>query len=238
MFMAATVVSVVIFLCGVLVGRGVRVERTQAAETSEPSAVDQLRNSIDPSKPPTVQQTEDPTKAPPPTPAEGGGSAQESVAAAAATTGAEADAALAMAADRAAAVKATPAPRVTVGSTAADSSRALAQARTTATRAEAPSPVAPKATATAARATGGAAALPTADDTRGGWVVQVAAVTTRSEAEGIAKQLNAKGYAAFVQANGTNTFRVRVGGYKARRDADAVAAKLKKEERVSPWVTR
>jgi cell division protein FtsN len=33
-------------------------------------------------------------------------------------------------------------------------------------------------------------------------------------------------------------FRVRVGGYKARRDADAVADKLRKEERISPWVTR
>ena len=30
LFMAATVVSVVIFLCGVLVGRGVRTERTVA----------------------------------------------------------------------------------------------------------------------------------------------------------------------------------------------------------------
>src|SRR5690242_1124176 len=35
LFMAVTVVSVVIFLCGVLVGRGVRAERTlQAAEAS------------------------------------------------------------------------------------------------------------------------------------------------------------------------------------------------------------
>jgi hypothetical protein len=35
LFMAATVVSVVIFLCGVLVGRGVRVERGAAAETAD-----------------------------------------------------------------------------------------------------------------------------------------------------------------------------------------------------------
>jgi len=44
LFMAATVVSVVIFLCGVLVGRGVRVERgavadiSQAANTADPIA--------------------------------------------------------------------------------------------------------------------------------------------------------------------------------------------------------
>jgi hypothetical protein len=34
LFMAATVVSVVIFLCGVLVGRGVRAERGSAVETA------------------------------------------------------------------------------------------------------------------------------------------------------------------------------------------------------------
>src|SRR5215210_5899325 len=34
LFMAATVVSVVIFLCGVLVGRGVRVERGTVADAA------------------------------------------------------------------------------------------------------------------------------------------------------------------------------------------------------------
>jgi cell division septation protein DedD len=39
LFMAATVVSVVIFLCGVLVGRGVRSERGSVAELSAPGSV-------------------------------------------------------------------------------------------------------------------------------------------------------------------------------------------------------
>ena len=39
LFMAATVVSVVIFLCGVLVGRGVRAERGDSAQ-SEPASGD------------------------------------------------------------------------------------------------------------------------------------------------------------------------------------------------------
>lgn len=244
MFMAVTVVSVVIFLCGVLVGRGVRVERTRAAEFAEPSAVDQLRDSIDPGKPPTVQQTEDPTKALPPAPAEGGGSAQESAAAipaSAASTGAAAVAAASRAADQAAEATAKPVPRTTVGATASGLPRE--QPRGTARRVEAP----PAAKPTTAKAASGAksvsgstgtSGVPIADDTREGWVVQVAAVNTRAEADGIAKQLSAKGYAAFVQANGPNMFRVRVGGYQARRDADAVAAKLRKEERISPWVTR
>lgn len=242
MFMALTVVSVVIFLCGVLVGRGVRVERTRAAEIAEPSAVDQLRDSIDPGKPPTVQQTEDPTKALPPTPAEGGGTAQEpSPAAAAASVGAAAVAAASRAADEAAEPTAKPVPRTTVGTTPSSASRE--QSRTTANRTEAPSqvPAAKPPLASGANAphgSPGAGALPPADDAREGWVVQVAAVNTRAEADGIAKQLSAKGYAAFVQANGPSMFRVRVGGYKARRDADTIAAKLRREERISPWVTR
>jgi DedD protein len=40
LFMAATVVSVVIFLCGVLVGRGVRAERSVADETSSGPVAD------------------------------------------------------------------------------------------------------------------------------------------------------------------------------------------------------
>ena len=39
LFMAATVVSVVIFLCGVLVGRGVRAERGDLAQSAENSAL-------------------------------------------------------------------------------------------------------------------------------------------------------------------------------------------------------
>ena len=67
--------------------------------------------------------------------------------------------------------------------------------------------------------------------------MQVAATKTRGEADTIVKRLSAKGYAAFVLAN-NNNFRVRVGGYKSKKDADVVAAKLKQEERVNPWVTR
>jgi cell division protein FtsN len=40
LFMAATVVSVVIFLCGVMVGRGVRAERGELAETSAETLTD------------------------------------------------------------------------------------------------------------------------------------------------------------------------------------------------------
>jgi cell division septation protein DedD len=68
LFMAATVVSVVIFLCGVLVGRGVRVERGDFVRTGvrESSAID-----VTPAPPPTTTpvpsaQGSDPTVAAPP----------------------------------------------------------------------------------------------------------------------------------------------------------------------------
>ena len=59
LFMAVTVVSVVIFLCGVLVGRGVRLDRPAAADTLEAAG---------------------PSEAPPPPPVEGGGTSSEPVA--------------------------------------------------------------------------------------------------------------------------------------------------------------
>ena len=52
---------------------------------------------------------------------------------------------------------------------------------------------------------------------------------------------SSKGYAAYVltPANGTpSVFRVRVGKFKTRREAETIAAKLQKEEQFKPWVTR
>ena len=74
-----------------------------------------------------------------------------------------------------------------------------------------------------------------------GFAVQVAAVNVRGDADAIVKRLVSKGYAAYVQEppNGTGTvFRVRVGTFKTRREADLIAARLQKEEQIKPWVTR
>ena len=71
--------------------------------------------------------------------------------------------------------------------------------------------------------------------------MQVAALNVRSEADAIAKRLSAKGYAAYVQtpSNGTpSVYRVRIGTFKTKREAETIAAKLQKEEQVKPWVTR
>lgn len=74
-----------------------------------------------------------------------------------------------------------------------------------------------------------------------GFVVQIAALNVRSEAEAIAKRLSSKGYAAYVMSPASGTpivYRVRVGKFPTRREAETVAGKLQKEEQFKPWVTR
>ncbi len=73
-----------------------------------------------------------------------------------------------------------------------------------------------------------------------GYVVQVAAVRERGEADTIARRLSTKGYPAFVTspAGAAHLFRVRVGKYQDRREAESIAARLEKEEQFKPWITR
>ena len=74
-----------------------------------------------------------------------------------------------------------------------------------------------------------------------GFEIQVAALRLRGEADAIVKRLASKGYPAYVvpPAKGSPAmFRVRVGKYKERREADTIAAKLQKEEQFKPWVVR
>ena len=55
------------------------------------------------------------------------------------------------------------------------------------------------------------------------------------------KRLAGKGYPAYVVAPAKGAppvFRVRVGKYKDRREADTVAARLQKEEQFKPWIVR
>ena len=59
----------------------------------------------------------------------------------------------------------------------------------------------------------------------------------REEANTFARRLQGKGYPAFVTTSGSN-YRVRVGKYPNRREAEAVANRLQREERIEPWVTR
>jgi len=265
-FMAATVVSVVIFLCGVLVGRGVRSERetTQAAAAVEPIVPDLTAAQVPPT---SKEEVADLTKAAPPSPPQGdaerGGA---DLVKPAATEGRSDAAAVPPPAEPAARTPAAKAPAASPEPAPAAKAEAPRTAAAPAAPAKAPTPAAKSPSASdvtgrearkaeparsesakadaaksgpaRADARPSAGGIPAVDDPKRGWVIQVAAVKTRDEAEGLAKELGSKGYSAFILSGNSNVFRVRVGGYKSKRDAETVAAKLRREERINPWVTR
>lgn len=65
----------------------------------------------------------------------------------------------------------------------------------------------------------------------------MAATPRRTEADAIRGRLQSKGYPAFVTTAG-RLFRVRVGKFKDRAEANSVAKRLETQERFKPWVTR
>lgn len=74
-----------------------------------------------------------------------------------------------------------------------------------------------------------------------GFAIQVAALREPGEADAIVKRLAGKGYSAYVVApkkGDATIYRVRVGKFKERREADTVAARLQKEEQFKPWIVR
>jgi rare lipoprotein A len=85
------------------------------------------------------------------------------------------------------------------------------------------------------------AAVPAAASS-GQWIVQVAALRDRSAAASIVRRLSGKGYPAFVvspaQSASTRVYKVQVGRYEERRDAEQVARRLKTEEKLSSWISR
>jgi DedD protein len=185
LFMATTVVSVVIFLCGVLVGRGVRAETivADATGTSLDTLVDQADAPAD--------AGQDPSAEPPPP-------VQE-----------EPD---------------------------QFSYHERLQRADPAAATEEPPPVTPDPPAPPPPA---AAAAPGPES---GWVVQIGAYKDRATADRVVATLKRQQFPAFVLAptpgSPTATFRVRVGPYNARPEAEGIAERLKREYQYSPFVTR
>lgn len=73
----------------------------------------------------------------------------------------------------------------------------------------------------------------------GAYLVQVLATRDEEEARRLADRLARRGYPAAVVADsaaGAALWRVRVGRYKERVSADAMADKLRERERLEPWV--
>ena len=207
LFMATVVVSVVIFLIGVFVGRNVRTQQAVAAE--------RLNDSVALTPAPARQQSPAPAAAespleaaePPTPPAETdelsykrrleGPSSSESLK--------------------------TPA--------AAPQASRPVPPQASQPRASAPAPAAaPQAVAAGIIGT----------PQPGTWVIQIHVLRDRAAANGIVRRLVAKGYPAFLVAAGppTGTYKVQVGRYKDRDEAQKVIERLKKEEQFNPWITR
>ena len=228
LFMATTIVSVVIFLCGVLVGRGVRLERTALAAVGDEASTTE----VTPLTPAAPQVTEPgavapPAGAPPSSPA-----GDDELRHIDATTG---SVPAPQEEIRPSVSKPTAAPKseVTPKPEAKPEPKADPAVSAKVEKAEAKSAADP-------RATGPQDKAPVSAPPAGGAiVVQVAAVNTRAEADTMAKKLNGKGYAAYVERSSPGSmFRVRVGPFATRRDAEAAADKLRRQENKNPWITR
>jgi septal ring-binding cell division protein DamX len=209
LFMAATVVSVVIFLCGVLVGRGVRAERGLVADTASAASSAETAPPAPAATaaPAPTPAGSDPTKAAPPPPAD----------------------------------DLTYFNRLEKSSAASEKLKAAPERAVPPVVKPAPAPPAPAQKTVPAPVETHAESQAPAEPSGSGFAVQIAALNVRSEADAIAKRLSSKGYAAYVlsPASGTPTvFRVRVGKFPTRREAETVASKLQKEEQFKPWVTR
>jgi septal ring-binding cell division protein DamX len=229
LFMAATVVSVVIFLCGVMVGRGVpdrsalAANESAGAPESESSASASTRPAAEPvvtrgsgQEAPQTQQAPSPAQQPP----------------------------------------SSPPPDQTPPEPVADDDyfKALvneqkdtrvgtAKARPSDAPARAPErpPAAKPPVSAAAKPAAAPPAVSEGSSSSSGYAVQLAAVRERSEADAIARRLVSKGYQAYVlvpQPGKPPVYRVQVGRFKNRSEADRIASRLRKQEQFKPWVTR
>ena len=236
LFMAVTVVLVVTFLFGVLVGRGVR-EGAGAGEivSSEITSDPGVAPAADSAPPASSPAAGSPSPAPAAPPAEELSYAERLLR----------DTPPQETLKPAAAAPAPPVMQEPLAQKAAPPPPPPPPVKEST-----PAPPPPKeraaATAPAVRATPVPASGPVAqasDPSGPGIAVQVAAYKDRKDADTLAKQLAAKGYPAFVMdpVKGTSAafFRVRVGKYKTLKDAEAVQARLQSAEQLTnAWIAR
>lgn len=76
-----------------------------------------------------------------------------------------------------------------------------------------------------------------ATSTSGGWVVQVAAVKDRPEAEALQKRLEAKGYPVRILEE-AGFLKVQVGPYAQKSEAQSAEQRLKRERGLATWVKK
>jgi outer membrane biosynthesis protein TonB len=216
LFMATTILAVLIFLCGVQVGRGVRPER--GIETADAAAA----------------ATPPPAAATPSQPAAAGGPPAAEPPAPAPEPEDELSYAKRLQSDQ----SKSPAEKLKSPSAAAQASAAKAVPPPAEPRAAAPAPRSePAAAKPPAKAEPSALAQTTGRP--GGWIVQITALQDRGACATIAQRLASKGYPAFVldPAPGSpKIYRVQVGGYPDRDKAEQAARRLATEEQFKTYV--
>ena len=197
LFILVTFASVVIFLCGVLVGRGARAVRGEA---------------------PADVSAEVTTTPPAPQAVPGGGPP--------------------------AAEPPAPAPEADELSYHKRLQGADAPKEQLKSPAPASADAKPAPPATSAPAQDTAAAQPPAPASGrpGAWVVQVVALQDRAVATSLVKRLNGKGYPAFLVTTAAGSvprmYKVQVGRYNDKREAEQIRQRLEKEEQFKPWISR
>ena len=215
LFMAATVVLVFTFLCGVQIGRNLRGDRGVVTDSS-----DSIASAATPppaSTPTEAAPSSGPPAAEPPAPAQ--------------------DDELSYAKRL---QQADPASEKIPAQSPPIVAAAKGQAPKTAEpKAAEPKPVEPKPVAPAPAPQNPPTASAAAQGKPGSWIVQLSANKDRAQAATAARDLAAKGYPAFVldPAPGAPAiYRVQVGGYPNRDTADQAARRLEKEEHYKPYV--
>jgi hypothetical protein len=201
LFMFTTAVSVLIFLCGVLVGRGVRLERGEAADPATVAA-----STPAPAPSDTAASTAS-LVAEPPAPAEGELSYKK---------------------------------RLEGEKPPTEQLKPRTAAPPPAPPAAAPPATAPPVQAAAPPKTE-PQPQPTSGARPGTWVVQVIATREKPTASSLVTRLSQKGYPAFLvtpAAGAPPMFKVQVGRFIDRREAEEVARRLEKEEQFKPWISR
>jgi cell division septation protein DedD len=196
LFMVTTVISVVIFLCGVLVGRSVKGDTVNAADPLVAGAQ------------PAPVASEAPAPTTPPATAHEGGLSY--------------------------------ARRLEGEKPVKEELKPSGESKPAApeTKPAAPPPAEPAPAAASTPAPAAATATPRT----GTWAVQVVALTDRSAANAVVQRLTGKGYPAFLvspQAGApVQNYKVQVGRYADRAEAEQIKNRLKKEEQFEPWILR
>ena len=201
LFMATTVISVVIFLCGVLVGRGVRAERGGEDPTVAAAA---------PVAAPPVEAAPQAAEPPPPpredalsyhTRLQGNKPPAEEL-------------------------KKAAEPLAVAPPTAVENAVSVPGSRTRQAPASA-----------GVTKTGD---VPT-NRRAGNWIIQVHALQNRDAANAFVRSLTTKGYPAFLlnpSPGSPQIYRVQIGAYADRGEAEKIADRLEKEEQFKPAIKR